>query len=189
MAEKITDIFGEDSDKVLDLIKENAVNRACKELPFLKKNVETMQKFRGAVMEVSITVEHVYNHFLPFFSKRSEEEVLEMSFGNKILAVKEIIEKNIEKDDWRGKILSDLSEIRVIRNLFAHVPLDYQSEKLQFNKHNKYYLKEYDKKYQDMEVEEIAKLIETMSKEFTNELYKVMKILILKGINNPPPKK
>ncbi len=40
-----------------------------------------------------------------------------------------------------------------------------------------------------MEVEDIAKLIETISKEFTNEIYKVTKMLVLKGINNPPPKK
>ena len=135
MAEKITDVFGEDSDRILDLVKENAVNRARNELPFLKKNVETMQKFRGAVMEVSITAEHVYNNFLPFFSKKSEEEVLEMTFGNKILAVKEIIEKHIDKGEWRDKLLSDLSEIRVIRNLFAHIPLDYQSVAKRFQRY------------------------------------------------------
>jgi len=187
MTEKITDVFGEDSGKILDLIKEGAVNRARKELPFLKNNVEKMQIFRGAVMEISITVEYVYNYVLPFFSKRSEEEVLKMTFGKKTLAVKKIIEEHLDKDECRDKLLSGLFEIKNIRNLFAHIPLDYQSEKLQFNKHNKYYPKE-SVKYQDMGVEDIAKLIENISKEFNNKLYEAIKILILKGINNPPPK-
>ncbi len=186
--EKITDIFGEASEEVLDIIMDVARARVRQELPFLKKNIKKMQLKRGAALEASIVIEHAYNNFLPFFTPLTKDEVISLRFGDKTKKVKEIINEHIEEGIFKEELLNDLDEIRLMRNLFAHVPINYESEKLQFNKHDRYYIEAEDKKYKEMELEDIANSFDKKSKEFNQKIFKVIKILILKGINNPPPK-
>jgi hypothetical protein len=174
----IKDFFGEKSESIIDVFKENSIARARANLPFLKRNTEIMQKSRGAALEISTTIEHVYNHILSFMNV-SWIDIFSLSFGNKTQEIVKIIEKYIEENDWRKEIIEKINKIKNLRNMYAHIPQDYENEILRFNADEHYYNKEYLKRYMNIPLEEINKEFESLSKTFIDEIYRVLKTLIL----------
>jgi hypothetical protein len=174
------ELFGDSADYLLDTLKENAVTQAKENLPFLKSNTEKMQKSRGASLEIAITIEHIYNCVLSFMGV-NKEEIFSLTFGNKTFEMIKIIERYVENNDWKANLTEMIKEVNTLRNMYAHIPQDYQNEILRFNQDEKYYYKN-SKKYLGFSLEDINKKFESISKVFIDELYKSLKILILTDI-------
>jgi len=99
--------------------------------PQSKKNTQIMEKTRGKVLDMSIRMETIFNEILLLFNR---PRIIETSFKMKVQFLKRII-KEVDKeakhfrDDRRFRKLNDLV---LIRNLFAHVPVNLSSNILQF---------------------------------------------------------
>ena len=152
----------EDLKKFKKLIEEKKIStveemqaesiKLAKSIPHLKEKYERARMIRGDVMENCITLETSFNELLlrtggPDLVINPEEKTFKLTTGLKeelgsiptfkkrALAVKEII-ANLLKEHNPNEDLSPLDNFEkliAIRDIFAHVPINWFSPELEFN--------------------------------------------------------
>lgn len=109
------------------IIKENARD--------LNQKIKRIQLARGAIIEVSTYIESLFDELIIGISKQTPPKY----FRNKAAIVKKVVKS---MDPFEQKINEDflqiLDEQVTLRNLFAHVPINVLSNKLEFNSTEKY---------------------------------------------------
>lgn len=148
----------------VDTMIEESKNLTKKEIPNLKEKHEKVINARGNVIEAAIKIEVAFDHLITktggedfvvdtdkkelhlTTGKIKESKIRDLTFNDKIIILKEIVEKSL--DDFaipfdKPNLLDDLDRFRAIRNIFAHVPISFFSKELEFddNPHYKHYFK------------------------------------------------
>lgn len=143
----------------------NVITEAMQKLPDLQDKIKGMQLSRGAIIDIAITIELIYNEIILITDKK---EIVKDSFQNKTDFVKEIM-KHIDKDKkyFSQELFDSMDRLVVIRNLFAHVPINYFSKEMKFDKEEYYY------RPKVMELKN--KTIKELNKEFVEISQKVIK--------------
>ena len=128
-------------------------------IPGLKERHEKVVNARGNVIEAAIKVESAFDQLITKTggedlvidpkNKRfdlitgavKEDKVKKLSFDDKIQKLREIVEKSLKDSNIpieKPSLLDDLDRFRAIRNIFAHVPVSWFAEGLEFDD-NPYY--------------------------------------------------
>jgi len=102
-----------------------------------KEESEGVTTARGIIIDMSIRIETIFNELLLLFNK---PKVVESSFKNKVEFLKRLI---TEVDKESGHEINverfrKLSNFVLIRNLFAHVPLNPHAQVLEFETRQPY---------------------------------------------------
>jgi len=102
-----------------------------------KEESDEVTNARGIIIDMSIRIETIFNEMLLLFNK---PKIVESSFKNKVEFLKRLI---TEIDKETGHEINvdrfrKLSSFVLIRNLFAHVPLNPHAEVLEFETRQPY---------------------------------------------------
>ena len=164
------------SDKVIEYMIKESIERIKKEKPFLQKHVQKIQNSRGAGLENAIMSEQVINAIL-IYMDLTKEKVLSLYYGQKIGELIKIVEENLKKDEWREETIKSLYKINRLRNIYAHVPGDYERGILRFNPDENYYKKE-EEEFRFKSLEEMDEIFENLAKNVYKRLTEIFKKLI-----------
>jgi len=161
---------------VIDYMIAESERNVKKDLPHLREHVQKIQNSRGAGLETAIMSEQVFNHILSYMGF-SWKNIMKLTYGNKILEVIKILEDNAEKDDWRDETITNLKKIGRLRNIYAHVPGDYQSGILRFSQSDEYY-KEEDTEFRSKLLEELNSIFSKLGENINKSISEIFKRLI-----------
>ncbi len=165
------------SDKALDYMIEESIIRTKKEKPHLREHVLKIEKSRGAGLENAIMSEQVIKAILIYMSW-TEDKVISLSYGQKIGELIKILEENLKKDEWRDDAIKNLHKINRLRNIYAHVPGDYDRGILRFNPDKNYYKKE-EEEFRFKSLKELNDIFEKIAKDLClNKLPEILKKLV-----------
>jgi len=155
--------MAEDLEELRKLVREknistvedmqNETSKFISKIPNLKEKYEKIVSARGYVLEPSTTIEIAFNELLTktggedividnekkelYITSgiKKENELGGLSFEKKAKIVKEIIIKSLNSPEELPKpnILDDFEKFVAIRNIFAHVPINWLTPELEFN--------------------------------------------------------
>jgi hypothetical protein len=148
--EEFKKLIKEKDIKTVDEMQRESLE-AIKKIPNIQEKHEKATIARGSVLELSIILEIAFNElilktggedFVIDGEKKelhiitgARKELGNLSFNKKAKLVKEIMEKTLDKpeDIPKPSRLEDFDKLIVIRDIFAHVPINWFSSELEFN--------------------------------------------------------
>jgi len=108
-------------------------------IPNLTKRIQDMILVRGAIMDMAINLEIVYNEII--ILTETPEKIKDF-FQRKTEFIKEIMQNlDPEKKHFDQDLFEKMDLLVTIRNLYAHVPQEYLSGDFRFNGGDHYYNK------------------------------------------------
>jgi len=163
------------SDKAIDYMIKESIERTKEEKPYLQEHVQKIQNSRGAGLESAIMSEQVIKAILIYMGWE-EDNVLFLTYGQKIEEIIKILEKNLEKDEWRDETIKNLRRIKGLRNIYAHVPGDYESGVLRLDPSENYY-KKGEEEFRSKSLEEMNEIFEDLEKDIMKRTMEILKKL------------
>ena len=142
--------------------------------------IKNMQADRGAVIEMSISIELIYNDIILMTDRK---DMVIRGFHDKTEFVKSII-KDADKGGryFSNELFTSMDRVVSIRNLFAHVPVDYSGKEGMFDQ-RKYYYHPDTRSLKKRSIQSLNREFFEISRNLKDELEKA-KRLIEKGIKN-----
>lgn len=158
-----TDIMVEDIEEFKKLIKEKNISnveemqeeasKLIKEIPNIKEKYEKVIHARGYVLEPATNLEIAFNELILKTGGedlvideekkelhlttgiKKENELGNLSFNKKAKIVRELMEKILDKPEEipEPNMLNDFERFVAIRDIFAHVPINWFPSELEFN--------------------------------------------------------
>jgi len=142
-----------DVDKMLEESKKLTAN-----IPNLEERHQKVIVARGNVIEASIKVEMAFDELLTktggedlvldhekkefhlITGAKKENELGSLGFKRKIQIIREIVKKSLNEPSQSPKpnLLDDLDRFVAIRDLFAHVPVSWFAQELEFDDNPRY---------------------------------------------------
>ncbi|MBP7139404.1 MAG: hypothetical protein KBA47_00525 [Caldisericia bacterium] len=170
----------------IEEIKKEALNFA-NSIPNLQEKQKFVTELRGLTIEFSLIIEQCFNHFVTSTGKdiviNNERKTLELVAGirhkkdiPKIKAKKEDMKKLIKEnfpelnEEDLLKFSKSLDRFWAIRDIFAHVPINWQTENLEFIS------KEYYKHFFDLDTN--WKDVMVSSVEFHNLFQQILNTIL-----------
>jgi hypothetical protein len=163
------------SDKAIDYMIKKSIERTKEEKPNLQEHVQKIQNSRGAGLESAIMTEQVIKAILIYMGLK-EDKILSLTYGGKINELIKILEKNLEKDGWRDETIKNLRRIKGLRNIYAHVPGDYESGILRLDPSENYY-KKAEEEFRSKSLEEMNEIFEDLEKDIMKRTMEILKKL------------
>jgi len=164
------------SDKVIDYMIKESIERTKKKKPYLQEYVQKIQNSRGAGLESAIMSEQVIKAILIYMGWEGDK-ILSFSYREKINELIKILEKNLEKDRWRDETIKNLHRINRLRNIYAHVPGDYESGILRLDPSEDYY-KKADEEFRLRSLEEMNEIFKDLEKDIMRRTGEILKKLV-----------
>lgn len=164
------------SDMAIEMMNIEAIERVKKELPNLPKHVQEIQKSRGAGLESAIMCEQVLNHILAYMGY-SRETIINWTFGEKINEMINTLKKNLNEDQWLKETIGNLTKIKRLRNIYAHVPADYKSGELRFDPSEEYYKKE-EQEFRFRSLRELNDTFAGLDEDLRERMLEILKRLV-----------
>jgi hypothetical protein len=162
-------------DEAIDYMIKESIENTKKEFPHLQEHVQKIQNSRGAGLESAIMSEQVIKHILSYMGY-DKDKVLSFTYGQKIDEIIKILEKNLEKDEWRDETIKNLRRINRLRNIYAHVPGDYESGILRFDPSENYYRKG-EEEFRSKSLEEMNEIFKDLEKDIMKRTMEILKKL------------
>lgn len=149
--EKFNNLIKEKNIKTVEEMQEESL-KLVKSIPNIKEKYERARMIRGDIIENSIILETAFNELLLKTGGENlvidhKEKTLRLITGTKkelgslstfkkrALAVKEIMEKIFEREEEKSELigLNNFERIAALRDIFAHVPINWFPPELEFN--------------------------------------------------------
>ena len=126
------------AEKGLKTVEE--VNKVIREevrsLPSFEVNEKKIIQVRGSILESAIRVEAVFNEIIKLSNK---PEKIDEPFRSKAKFIENLIKEIVPKNkDFNKNFFDKFQNFVTIRNLFAHVPTNPFSEKIEFEYQDQY---------------------------------------------------
>ena len=164
------------SDIAIEMMNSEAIERVKKELPNLPKQVQEIQKSRGAGLESAIMCEQVLNHILAYMD-HSKETIITWTFGEKINEMINTLKKSLNEDQWLKETIENLIKIKRLRNIYAHVPGDYKSGELRFDPSEEYYKKD-EQEFRFKSLRELNDTFADLDEDLKERMLEILKRLV-----------
>ena len=164
------------SDMAIEMMESEAIQRVKRELPNLPKHVQEIQKSRGAGIESAIMCEQVITPLLQYMGY-NKEKIIDLTFGQKITEMINILNKNLKEDQWLKETVDCLRKIKRLRNIYAHVPGDYKSGELRFDPAEEYY-NEDEQEFRFKSLKELNDIFADLDDDIRKRLSEIMKRIV-----------
>ncbi len=142
-----------DVDKMLEESK-----KLTEKIPDFREKHEKIVRARGEIIEASVKVEIAFDELITrtggedlvinpekkefnlITGARKEDDLGSLRFKDKVRIVKEIIKKmlNEQPETSQPNLLDDLERFVAIRDIFAHVPISWFAQELEFDDNPRY---------------------------------------------------
>ena len=147
---------------------------------FESDRIKNMQENRGAVIEMSISIEIIYNNIVLMTGR---EDMITRGFHDKTEFVKSIMkDADKGKRHFSDELFNSMDRVVSIRKLFAHVPVDYSGKEEMFDQ-RKYYYHPDTRSLKKRSIQSLNREFFEISGNLKDELEKA-KRLIERGIKN-----